>query len=79
MKEFRDRDVVVFQELGHSDIVLIKEMSDCLVKEFCDSDVVLGLGEELSHGNIVVEEFSDGRIQVLSQGGVHELGDGHIV
>ena len=54
-------------------------MSDGLVEELCDGDVVLGLGEELGHGDIIVEEFRDGRVQVLGQGGVHELGDSHVV
>ena len=79
MEELSDRDVVVLQEFGHSDIVLLKEVSDGLVKELCDSDIVPGLSEELGHRDIVVEELSDGRIQVLIQGRFHKLGDSHIV
>ena len=79
LEELGDGDVVIGEELCHCDIVLLEEVTDGPVEELSDSDVVLGLGEEFGHRDVIVEEFCDGRVQVLGQSRVHKFGHSHIV
>ena len=79
LQEFRDRDVVVLEEFRHGDIIRSKEARDGLVKEFGHGHVVIGLGEELRHGDVVLEELGHCGVQILAQGLLHELGHGDVV
>ena len=80
LKELGHRDIILFQILCDSGLILGKEFSDSDIKELSHSDVVGleeargGSSKELGDGNVILEELCH-RYVVIGK----EFGDSHVV